>query len=174
MKGFRPVNLMRVSMTDNLFRLMGEEWFLVTAGDMKSFNTMTASWGGMGHLWNKCVFFAFLRPQRHTYRFTERSGRFTISFFDRKYRRALTFCGTHSGRDVDKARATGLTPVKTPSGAVGFQEARMILDCRKLHYQDIASAGFVDRVLMKKIYPKRDFHRVYIGEIEKCWVKKNK
>ncbi len=171
MKGFRSVDVERISLTDNVFRLIGHENFLITAGAFKDYNTMTAAWGALGYLWNKCVAIIFVRPQRYTHRFTERFDRFTLSFFSPRYRPALTFCGTHSGRKVDKARATGLTPVATGSGAVCFREARIVLECHKLYRQDLAAGCFLDRVVRKRVYPKRDFHRFYIGEIVKCYVK---
>lgn len=171
MKGFRTVDVKRTLLTDNVFRLIGQENFLITAGTLKKYNTMTAAWGGLGYLWNKCVAIIFVRPQRYTYRFTEQHRYFTLSFFESEYRRALDFCGTHSGRNVDKARATGLTPVWAGSDSVGFREARFVLECRKLYRQDLAADCFLDRRLRKKVYPKHDFHRVYIGEIVKCYIK---
>ncbi len=171
MKGFRSVDVKRISLTNNVFQLIGYENFLITAGTLKDYNTMTAAWAGLGYLWNKCVAIIFVRPQRYTYRFTERFSRFTLSFFSPRYRPALTFCGTHSGRNVDKPRATGLTPVLTGTAAVCFREARFVLECRKLYRQDLAAGCFLDRALQKKVYPKRDFHRIYIGEIVKCYVK---
>jgi flavin reductase (DIM6/NTAB) family NADH-FMN oxidoreductase RutF len=94
--------------TDNVFKLIGSDWMLITAGTLHEFNTMTASWGGMGVLWNKNVCWCVIRPHRYTYRFTEDADRFTLSFFEEEHRGILKFCGTRSGRDVDKLAATGL------------------------------------------------------------------
>jgi flavin reductase (DIM6/NTAB) family NADH-FMN oxidoreductase RutF len=45
---------------------------LLTAINEKGeINTMTVSWGGAGILWGKQVAFVFVRPQRHTFSFTE-------------------------------------------------------------------------------------------------------
>lgn len=63
--------------------------------------------------------------------------------FDEKYRPALNFCGSHSGRDCDKAAETGLTPFVIASGSVAFEEACLVFDCKKLFAQDMDSAGFV-------------------------------
>ncbi len=142
---------------------------LITAGNIKSFNTMTASWGGLGVLWNKNVAFIFIRPQRYTYGFAERSGFFTLSFFGEEYRDALNFCGSHSGRDVNKMEHTGLIPVETDRGNVYFSQARTVMECRKLYAGDILPEQFIDRALEKKIYPSKDYHRFYIGEIVKCF-----
>ena len=95
---------------ENAIKLIGKDWALITAGDESGYNTMTASWGGLGQLWNKDVCFIFIRPQRYTYEFIEKNELFTMSFYPEEYRKALSFCGTKSGRDYDKAKETGLTP----------------------------------------------------------------
>jgi flavin reductase (DIM6/NTAB) family NADH-FMN oxidoreductase RutF len=153
--------------TDNTFKLIGSDWMLITAGTPASFNTMTASWGGFGFLWGKNICFCVIRPGRYTFDFIEKADMFTLSFFDDKYRNALQFCGSHSGRDVDKAAMTGLSPVESDKGTVYFNEAGMVLDCRKLYFQDIDPRNFIDSSLDKN-YPKKDYHRMYIGEIVKC------
>jgi len=100
------------AVTDNVFTLIGKDWMLITAGTMKSFNTMTASWGGMGIIWGEPVCWCVIRPHRYTYKFMEKSGFFTLAFFEEKYREMLSFCGTKSGKDVNKVKETGLTPVE--------------------------------------------------------------
>jgi len=78
------------TLTDNPWRLIGKEWMLVTAGDSASWNTMTASWGGLGVLWSLSVAFVFVRPSRYTFEFMNRSGRFTLSFLPREHREILS------------------------------------------------------------------------------------
>ncbi len=153
---------------DNAFKTIGKDWMLITAGTLDAFNTMTASWGAWGHLWERDVCFCFVRPQRHTFGFMEAASHFTLSFFAEAYRPALDFCGSRSGRDVDKAAATGLTPVTGGTGAVYFAEARLVLECRKLYAQDIVPGAFVDPAIPREIYGKGDFHRMYVGEIVHC------
>ena len=157
----------KMNLTDLQFdpiRMIGQEWMLITAGDEKQCNTMTASWGGTGFLWNKPVAFIFVRPQRFTYKFTEENPLFTCSFFAEEHRDAMEYCGAHSGRDVDKLKATGLKLLKTPEGAFTFEQAEIFLVCKKLYYQDLDPAGIIDASVLKH-YPKRDFHRMYVGEI---------
>jgi len=148
----------------NTFKLIGQEWMLITAGNMKSFNMMTASWGGFGVLWGKDVCLAFIRPVRYTYKFVEQNHLFTLSFFEEKYRGVLEFCGAHSGRDTDKIKKTGLTPFQTPKGSISFKEVKLIIECRKIYFQDINPANFLDPSIETN-YPARDYHRMYIGEI---------
>jgi len=152
---------------DNVFKLIGSDWMLVAAGTRDSFNMMTASWGGMGVLWNKNIAICFIRPHRYTYEFIERADTFTLSFFSEQYRDALNLCGSKSGRHVDKAATTGLTPVDGATGAVYFAEARLVLECRKIYFQDLNPAHFLDSDIHKN-YPKRDYHRMYVGEILHC------
>lgn len=152
---------------DNTFKLIGADWMLITAGTRDSFNTMTANWGGLGYLWNKNVCFCFIRPPRHTYKFMESADTFTLTFFEEKYRDILKLCGAKSGRDIDKIKETGLIPVYSDSGAIWFEQARLVLECKKVYFQDIIPSNFLDSGI-PSFYPKRDYHRMYIGEIIKC------
>jgi flavin reductase (DIM6/NTAB) family NADH-FMN oxidoreductase RutF len=156
-------------LTDNPFKLIGKDWMLITAGTPEKFNTMTASWGGLGVLWERKVAFCFIRPTRFTYEFVEESENFTLSFFEEQHRKAMAFIGSHSGRDTDKIKETGLTPVKE-GGFVYFNEARLVLACRKLYFQDISPDRFLDPTI-NDMYPQKDYHRMYVGEIVKYLLK---
>ena len=151
---------------ENACKLIGKDWMLVCAGD----NAMTASWGGMGILWNKPVSFVFIRPQRYTYQMTEANDRLTLAFFDESYRDALRYFGTKSGRDGDKFAATGLTRAYTESGTLYPAEARLVLTCRKLYTDMLRKEAFLDPALLGN-YLADDFHRMYVCEIEEVWIK---
>lgn len=155
---------------DNFVQLIGYDWMLITAGKPDDYNTMTAAWGSIGFLWKKPVAMIFIRPQRHTFQFVEKYEDFSLSFFDRQYRQALDFCGSHSGRDTDKAGETGLTLAISPSGILYFEQARMVIECRKVYFDDIKPAHFLDSSIGKN-YPLKDYHRMYIGFITACRVK---
>ena len=148
---------------DPIFDRIGKEWMLITADSGKDVNTMTASWGGCGILWNHPVAFAFVRPQRHTFAVLEDTDHFTLAFFDERYRDALRYCGSHSGRDGDKFAASGLSPVRC-KGFAYPAEASLVLICKKLYVQDMKEECFLDPSLLSH-YEKKDFHRVYVGEI---------
>lgn len=151
---------------DNPFSLIGDQWALLTAGDRESYNTMTVSWAGMGILWNKPVTTIYVRPHRYTYQFTEKSDYYTLTFFaPGEQREALNLCGTKSGRDMDKFKAAGITPAFAECGAPYVGEGELVLVCRKLYAQDLTEDSFLDREIMEKNYPKRDYHRMYVGEI---------
>lgn len=154
--------------TDNPFKLIGKEWMLIAAGELDSFNMMTASWGALGEMWGRRIAICVVRPHRHTYQFMERVGYYSLSFFDETYRPALDFCGSRSGRDVNKAKETGLTAVTGTGGAVYFEQARLVIECRKLYAQDFDPGSFVDATIPPQVYPTGDFHRMYVGEIVRC------
>ncbi|MEA2071619.1 MAG: flavin reductase family protein [Asgard group archaeon] len=153
----------------NAIKLIGKDWMLITAGEKEKYNMMTASWGGIGHLWQKPVCFIFVRPTRYTYQFMEDNDFFSINFFIEKYRDILNFCGTKSGRDVNKMEETELTPI-SELNTIYFEEAKLTLLCKKVYYHDIKPDNFLD-LSIADLYPQQNYHRMYIGEILKCYMK---
>lgn len=156
--------------TENAFKLIGKDWMLVTAGNGTKLNTMTASWGGMGVLWNKNVAFSFIRPQRYTLEFINQNEYYTLSFLEDGSRDTLMFCGRNSGRDVDKIKERSLTPV-FDENAPYFEQAKLVLVCRKLYKQAMTPDSFINTALIEKNYPNNDFHYTFVGEIVKVLVK---
>lgn len=155
----------------NPFDKIGKEWMLLTGGNISDYNTMTASWGQLGVLWNKNVLTCYIRPNRYTYGYVEENDCFTASFLGEKYRSALAFCGSHSGRDCDKAKEAGITPVEV-DGCVGFEEADMVLVCRKLYSYDMNGESFLTQEgLQEKFFVTDPYHRAYIAEITAVYVK---
>lgn len=155
----------------NAAKLIGKDWMLITAKDGEGANAMTASWGGLGELWNKHVAFCFIRPERYTYELTEREERFSLAIFDEEYRSALTYCGRNSGRGTDKLKAAGLTTSEI-DGVPVINEAKTLLICKKLYADDIKENCFIDKSMLRH-YDEGGFHRVYVLEIEKVLVKKS-
>lgn len=167
MKQFRQIQ--PTDIPDNIFKLIADDWMLVTAGTPEHFNTMTANWGGMGELWFRKVCFCFVRPSRYTYEFMENSDVFTLTFFGKEYRKALSICGSKSGRDTDKMAETGLTPIAGDTeGTTAFDEARIIVECRKIYFQDIDPKNFLSDSIAENYPGLTDLHRMYIGEILSC------
>ncbi len=145
---------------------IGQEWMLITAGTKENgYNTMTASWGHIGELWGLPTTVAYVRPQRYTKQFVDREDLYTLCFFDDK-KQELAYLGSHSGRDGDKVAAVGFTPA-FGDGYTYFEEARLVLVCRKLYRAPLKAEGFLDTAVMDKCYPERDFHDLYVGEIVK-------
>lgn len=169
MEKFNSINPQ--SITGNAIKLIGEKWMLVTAGKSDSYNTMTASWGTIGFLWGKPVVYVYIRPQRYTFEFIEKQNEFTLSFFPDEYKKALNICGSTSGRDANKIEKAGITPVFTENGNVSFQEANLVLECRKLYSEYLKPEAFADQSLIPKWYKENDFHKVYVAEIVNAYQK---
>lgn len=159
----------------NPFTKISDEWMILAAGTKENgYNAMTCSWGHMGAIWQSGgglpSVVVYVRPSRYTKEFVDREEFFTVSFFDKKYKKDMAYIGTHSGRDEDKIAKVGFTPVFTDESTY-FEEADMVFICRKLYQAPIKEEGFVRQETVDECYPKRDFHEMYIGEIVKALVK---
>ncbi len=155
------------------FSKIGKQWMLITAGTKEKFNTMTASWGGVGVNWGKNVVTTYIRPQRYTKEFVDANETFTVSFYAEEFRKALNLCGTISGReDEDKIKKAGLTPYFVED-TVAFSEAELILVCKKLYEIELKPEGFLEseKELDEKWYPQKDYHTMYISEIKKVLIR---
>lgn len=158
------------SLDKSPFQLIGKDWMLVTAEANGKANTMTASWGGLGVMWGKNVAYVVIRPQRHTKTFIDASDTLSLSFYDESFRKQLGYLGKVSGRDEDKITTSGLTLThegETPY----FEEANLVLVCKKLYAQAFDPACFIDTESESKWYPNKDYHTLYIVEVEKVLVK---
>lgn len=153
----------------NIIKLLGD-WTLITSGTADQTNVMTASWGGLGTFWDKPVSFCFLNPTRYSVQTMDKGDTYTISFYTEAYKEALKYCGPVSGKTTDKIKGSGLTPIKTPSGATAFAEAWMIFECKKIVAQPISPSSVVDKSLPNE-WSKDGYHKMYIGEILNVWVK---
>ncbi|MBE6220057.1 MAG: flavin reductase family protein [Rikenellaceae bacterium] len=169
MQDFKEIDPAQIS--DNFIKAIGSDWMLITAGDHVEQNTMTASWGGVGVMWNYPVAIVVIRPQRYTFEFTERCDKLTLSFFDEQYRKALSYCGTHSGRDEDKISKAGLSITFTEEDTPAIAQARLVLECRKLYTDTMKPENFIEKQIIDKWYPQADYHKIYVLQITNAYIK---
>lgn len=168
---FRRITPQEIS--GNIIKMVGDDWTLISAGDSREkFNTMTASWGGLGSMWGKAVAFVLVRNERHTFQFMENSKYFTLTFYEEKYRPQLKMFGTKSGRDTDKVKESGFTVVDTGFG-MAYMEASLIICCKKIYGAKMAEENAIPE-LSKEWYfnGSKDYHKLYFGEIMAVWKKK--
>lgn len=168
MSNFKEINIAELKASP--YNLFNKDWALLTSGDSKDFNTMTVSWGGVGVLWRKNVATVYVRKSRYTLEFMDKFDYFSLTFGGDEMRKALTFCGKNSGRDFDKVKETGITPIldeKVPY----FEEGKLILICKKLYRQEMTADSFIDKSIITKDYSDNDYHIIFIGEIEKAFIK---
>lgn len=147
----------------NLIKAISEEWMLVAAGNKDKYNMMTASWGFAGEMWGNDCMAAVIRPQRYTLEFINESDYFTLSFYGDN-EDIHKICGSKSGRDTDKTALTGLTPVFSDS-TVYFEEARLVIICKKQYVQQMREDCFTDNEPLR--WYNNDLHYMVIGKIEK-------
>lgn len=164
MSNFKEITPQQI--TQNPFTLIGKDWMLVTAAKDGAANTMTASWGGVGVMWNKNVTYVAIRPQRFTKEFIDGSETFSLSILGESYRKQLSYLGSVSGRDENKIQNAGLT-VAYENQTPYFEEAELVLICKKLFAQPYSKEAFLGAGLIEKNYSQSDYHTLYISEIIK-------
>ncbi len=158
------------SLKKSPFEFFGSDWAILTAKNAGGeINAMTISWGAMGVLWNKNVFFCFVRPTRHTFSFIESGSDVSLCFFDGKYKEALAYCGRVSGRDTEKIKASGLTPNKHADG-VYYSECSLALLGQKIYSEPLKEGSFWG--IDPSEWYKNDFHTMYVCEIKRVLTKK--
>jgi len=143
------------------------QWLLLTAGDFHTgkFNTMTVGWGSFGTMWGKPFAQVVVRPIRYTYEFMNAYDTFTLCALPESQKKILQICGSKSGRHVNKMLEAGLTPIASSQvAAPGFAEAELIVECRKMYWDDLEPSRFLDPAINAN-YPAQDYHRIYFGEI---------
>lgn len=152
----------------NPFQMIGKQWMLISAGTEAKWNTMTASWGGIGVLWGVPSATAYIRHSRYTKEFVDAEAFFTLTFLKDGNRAALNLLGSQSGRQMDKMHESGLTPAFV-EGHPTFEEAETVFVCKKKYKGEIEAKDFLDPSIDKKWYADHDYHTMYIGEIVSCY-----
>ena len=150
------------------FKDIGKDWLLISAKKEGVVNTMTASWGGVGVLWNKNVATIYIRPQRYTKEFVDNSDFFTLTFFD-KYKPELGVLGKKSGRDGDKIKEVNFTITEVDDQPT-FTQGKMVMVCKKIYADTIKPECFIDENIDSLMYPNNDHHTMYIGEVMSIYV----
>ena len=160
------------TLTPEVLKVFGRQPPLLTAGDRSGLNTMTIGWCQLGCLWSQPVCTVFVRPERYTDQFMESHDYFTVSVLPPELKKITAFCGSRSGRDVDKVKECGLTVRYGAGDAPFFDEAEWALVCRKLYVQDMDPAAVLDREIILPYYgEKGGWHRIYVGRVEEVYKK---
>ncbi len=157
-----------LKLEENIFKLIGKDWLLITAEKQNRVNMMTASWGQAGIMWNKPVVNIFVRESRFTKEFLDAENTFTLCVLPENLRNMHQICGYKSGRNIDKVKETGLT-VEHDGAFPYFKESRLVFECKKLFSQPLLESSFVQKELFEKNYPTKDLHTQYIAEITKIF-----
>jgi len=145
--------------------------FLVAKSkDGKKINVMTIGWAAIGYMWSKPIMTVMVRKSRFTHCIIGKASSFTVSIPGDDLGEALNFCGTKSGRDVDKFKGCKLSvvpaqKVDTPIINIpGFH-----YEC-KIVYKSETNPDFLCKEYREDIYEDNDdYHTFYFGEIVACY-----
>jgi flavin reductase (DIM6/NTAB) family NADH-FMN oxidoreductase RutF len=148
-------------------RIKRGAFLTLKAGD--ALNTMTIGWATFGFIWQKPVMMVAVRPTRHTFGIIEKAQDFTVTIPTGDMSKAIAFCGSKSGRDGDKFKMCKLET------ADGQKVASPIIKVPGIHYEckivykSAMNPAFLDKNYDKSLYPQKDYHTLYFGEIVGCY-----
>jgi len=162
---------------EDVFKLISEDFAVLTAGTPSHYNSMVAGWGGWGVIFSKPSTFLMLRSNRYTLELMRKEQRYTMAFFDEEYKGDIMEFGKQSGRDSDaKMKNTKLTAVQTPAGNMTFKESKLIIECKLVQVTTVAPEDFYTEESKKFVtdaYAEtKGYHKVVFGEITNVWVRK--
>ncbi|MBQ7207292.1 MAG: flavin reductase [Lentisphaeria bacterium] len=165
-------NFEEVSVKKDTGLLFAPGVYLGTAGTPAHYNSLTLGWGASGVLWSKPVAIVYIRENRFSFRYFEENPVFVLSWYGKKERPALMkiFGGT-SGRDTDKEKLSGFTPVETPGGSVTYLQAEKVVICRKVLRTAVPAAA-VPGPLQARLGRDGFVHIQYTGEVLSVWRRK--
>ena len=158
------VNIRPDEIEGNLIKRIRDQWMLIGAGTKGKANSMIGSWGFLGEMWGRDMAVCAVRPQRYTYEIMEQNNTYSLSFLPGEYRAVQNIFGSESGRDINKVEGGPLTPAYKHE-TLYYEEAELVLFCRKVYAQDLEEELFLDPSILDAQYVKKDFHRFYYGEI---------
>ena len=159
---------------ENIFNLVSKDWTVITAGEEP--NSMVASWGGVGIMFNKPVTWCFLRANRYTLEKIKETGTYTMCYFPAEYKGDILKFGTVSGRNTEKMAQTKLTQMPTPDGAPAYEQAKIIIECKLIAAPTVSKDEFYTeegKEFLQGGYDEaKDWHKLVFGEITNIYVKK--
>lgn len=166
-EGFKKFDVVK-GFSDNGFK-----WFsdarLLCAGDYTKSNAMTIGWGAIGTVWGRPALTVYVAQQRYTKEFIDKTEYFTVMTFENGD--VLTYMGTKSGRDGDKAQALGLTTAYTANGTPYYTEAKVVIECKLMYGASFDPKGFKDVPKQMYKHMPSTIHWMYIGEVLNAWKK---
>ena len=162
----KDLNYMSIA-EDAISKIKKGAFLTVKAGD--ALNTMTIGWATLGFIWQKPIMMVAVRPTRHTFGIIEKAQDFTVTIPYGDMSKAIAFCGKKSGRDVDKFKMCNLET------ADGRKVVSPIIKVPGIHYEckivykSVMNEAFLDKSYDKALYPQKDYHTLYFGEIVACY-----
>ena len=171
---FKTIDAMDIS--ENVFKIFGKDFVVITSGTEADYNSMTAGWGGWGILFEEPTTWIFLRASRYTLEYIKKNKTYTMTSFDEQYRDQVMYFGSSSGRNNDKMKNHKLTAVSTPLGNIAYKEARMIVECELTEITTVSPDDFYSEksrnFVVEGFNDAKDYHKMVFGRISNIWVRK--
>ena len=162
----KDVDCMHV-VEDSIKRINEGAFLTVRSG--KALNTMTIGWATFGVIWKKPILMVAVRSSRHTFGIIEEAKDFTVTVPTGDMHKEIAYCGSSSGRDVDKFKICSLETTKSRQVASPFiKTAGRHYECR-IVYRSAMDPSRFDKDYDSALYPKKDYHTLYFGEIVGCY-----
>lgn len=121
-------------------------------------NVMTIGWGGLVRMWDRDILMVPVRTSRYTHELLQAVDEFIVSVPpEGAMLDELSFCGSRSGRNIDKIKDCDLTP---SGGMVGCKNYRAKIILRQPMEEDK-----LDEAFLNNYYPLRNLHVLYYCEI---------
>jgi len=157
---------------DKTLHIMQEHGLLLTSADQqRKPNVMAIGWAAVGAIWGKPIFTVLVRPSRHTFSNIEATGEFAVNVPTEEMHEICMYCGSVSGRDVDKFAEKGLTLLQGSAAmAPLIRECTAYYECKVVHKGDIRDAELLEEV-RSQYYEQGDLHRLYYGQIVRAAVR---
>ena len=103
---------------------------ILSVGDKSSYNSMAIEWGSLGVAFKKPIFTVYVKPDRYSYEFVEKTKIFTVNIINKKIYWKFSIYGTKSGRDINKEEEAGTHIRYLYDGGITFDEAEEIYVCK--------------------------------------------
>lgn len=162
--------------SESVFKLVGSDYTVITSGKPEDYNSMVASFGGWGILFEKPTTWCFLRANRHTLNYIRKEQTYTMAYFDAPFKEQIMIFGTKSGKDTNKMKEHTLTAVQTPSGSTSYKEAKLIIECKLIELTTVSPNDFYTQEgkdFVAGAYDEaKDYHKLVFGEITDVWTRK--
>ena len=163
---------------NDVFTLVGKDFYAITAGKKDHYNSMIGSGGGFGLLFKKPTIWCLLRQDRYTLEMIRKEQTFTLTFFQSEYKEQMLFLGRTSGRDSEKMKEVKLTSIQTPSGDMSFKEAKLIIECtltaittpNPSDFYSQESKDYIDEAYKDS----NEYRKLVFGQITGVWIKEMK
>ncbi|MBM4314180.1 MAG: flavin reductase family protein [Deltaproteobacteria bacterium] len=152
---------------DSMSKIKEGAFLTVKSGN--ALNTMIIGWATFGVVWRKPIMMVAVRSSRHTFGIIEAATDFSVTVPAGDMHNEIAVCGSKSGRDIDKFKTCNMATTDSLRIATPIIKTRgRHYEC-KIIYKSAMDPSHFDKESDVALYPKKDYHTLYFGEILACY-----